>query len=211
MAPYRRKISLRLENAGCDRGGRPIVRGVTLGVTPGDAVQLFGANGAGKTSLLNLIAGLLRPAEGSLAWRVDKGGWEPQSPLDAIVYIGHEACVKSALTAGENMLIWAKTYGVQKAKQKDAVYGALTRVGMQECVDMRAGALSAGQRRRVDVARAILAEREVWLMDEPAAAVDEKGAEMIGALIAEHKERGGVAIIATHDALSVTSRKLVIG
>lgn len=211
MASYRRNISLRLENAGCDRGGQAIVRGVTLGVTPGDAVQLFGANGAGKTTLLNLIAGHLPLVEGSLAWRVDKDGWTPQRSRDAIVYIGHESCVKPALTAKENLLFWAKAYGVPKSKQLDAVYGALSCVAMADHAETRAGRLSAGQRRRIDVARASLADREVWLMDEPAAAVDEQGADIIGGLIADHNAKGGVAIIATHDKLSVTSRKLVIG
>ena len=211
MTTYPRQISLRARNLGCDRGGAPIVRGIDLTVDPGEAVQLFGANGAGKTSLLNLFAGHLDAAEGEAAWRVNDGEWSEQKPADSVLFISHVAPMKPALTALENLLFWARSYGRAKPAAKELAEQALARVGLTAQRDMRASKLSAGQRRRLDIARAIIAEREVWLMDEPAAAIDAKGAETVSAIIAEHLAKGGVAIAATHDTLGVASRRLVIG
>ncbi len=210
MATYLETISLRAENVGCDRGGSPIVRGVDLALAPGEAVQLFGANGAGKSSLLNLFAGHLRVAEGSISWGVDDK-WSPGIPENKTIYMGHETPVKLALTAMENLTFWAQTYGVASSDIKDTAYGALTRVGISDHAEMRAGRLSAGQRRRLDIARAVIAKRPVWLMDEPAAAIDEAGEKIVAELITKHLEDGGIAIIATHDPLDVASQKLVIG
>lgn len=211
MTSYPRQISLRARNLGCDRGGAPIVRGVELTVEPGEAVQLFGANGAGKTSLLNLFAGHLDAAEGDIEWRINDSDWSAQKPADSVLHISHVAPMKPALTALENLLFWARSYGHAKAAAKDAAESALMRVNLTAQTHMRAGKFSAGQRRRLDIARAVMAEREVWLMDEPAAAIDAKGAETVSAIIAEHLAKGGVAIAATHDTLGVASRRLVIG
>jgi heme exporter protein A len=211
MASYPHTVSLRVENAGCDRGGSPVVRGVDLALAPGDAVQLFGANGAGKSSLLTLFAGHLQAAEGKLSWRTDDGEWISTAPSSHIISIGHETPMKPALTAQENLAFWARTYGVQAQNVTDIVYGALTRMDMIDHADMRAGRLSAGQRRRLDIARAVMAERAVWLMDEPAAAIDEAGEKIVCGVITGHLEKGGIAIIATHDPLDVAARTLVIG
>ncbi|MEM9616528.1 MAG: heme ABC exporter ATP-binding protein CcmA [Pseudomonadota bacterium] len=211
MHAYPRQITLRARDVGCDRGGAAIVRGVDLTVSPGEAVQLFGANGAGKTTLLNLFAGHLRTAEGEVSWRIGEGEWTPSRPAQSILFITHAAPMKPALTALENLFFWARSYAIPAQQEKETVHGALEHVGMSAYADLRAGKLSAGQRRRLDIARAILARREIWLMDEPAAAIDAKGAEMVGAVIAEHLAAGGIAIAATHDTLGVASRKLVIG
>lgn len=211
IEPYKRKIAFRANNAGCDRAGTPIVRGVFMTLQSGEAVQLFGANGSGKTSLLNLFAGHLRPAEGEIAWREGKGAWSPARPRGGLFFMGHEQAVKPALTAEENLSFWAKTYGLVGGAAKDAVYGALGRMGIGDHADRRAGRLSAGQRRRVDFARALLCRREVWLLDEPAAALDAEGAVLVGAIIAEHLSAGGLAAIATHDTLAVGAQRMVIG
>jgi len=211
MTSYPRQISLCARNLGCDRGGAPIVRGVDLTVEPGEAVQLFGANGAGKTSLLNLFAGHLDAAEGEIVWRINNGDWSALKPAESVLHISHVAPMKPALTALENLLFWARSYGHAKPSANNIAEQALARVSLTPQKDMRAGKLSAGQRRRLDIARAVMAQREVWLMDEPAAAIDAKGAETVSAIIAEHLARGGVAITATHDTLGVASRRLVIG
>ncbi|MHA7871723.1 MAG: heme ABC exporter ATP-binding protein CcmA [Hyphococcus sp.] len=203
---------MRAENLGCDRGGNAVLRGVDLTVTPGEAVQLFGANGAGKTSLLNVFAGHIRASEGSLSWRSnDTEAWSSARPHGAVLFIAHAVPLKSALTAAENLQFWASAYGVPRADQGVIIADALDRVNMSDFSNAKAGKLSAGQRRRLDIARAIMARREVWLMDEPAAAVDANGAGIIAALIRAHLQQGGVAIMATHDTLGVESRKLVIG
>lgn len=211
IAPYRRKIALRAENVGCDRAGAPVVRGVTFAPGPGEAVQLFGANGSGKTSLLNLFAGHLRPAEGAVSWREDNGPWTDAKPAAGVFFMGHEYAVKPSLTALENLGFWARTYGLAGAVAKDAAEQALVRMGLDGLWRVRAGRLSAGQRRRIDFARALLCRREVWLLDEPAAALDAKGATLVAMIVTEHLNAGGMAIIATHDALNVAAFRMVIG
>ncbi len=211
MTLYSRQISMRARNLGCDRGGVPIVRGVNLDVAPGEAIQLFGANGSGKTSLLNLFAGHFRLATGQIGWRTDRDDWVPTAPIQSVLYITHTPPMKSALTSEENLRFWTRSYGVPKNDVQDAVYGALDRVGMTSHATTRIAKLSAGQKRRLDIARALIAGREVWLLDEPSAAIDTEGAEIVAGIIAEHLGRGGIAIAATHDTLGVASKKLVIG
>ena len=208
MGRYRREISLQAQDAGCDRAGAPIVRGVDLALAPGEAVQLFGPNGSGKTSLLALFAGHIRPAAGSLRWRSAGEQTGPAPFVGSVFFLGHEASVKSALTAEENLLFWASLYGLQGAEARRRVGEALAHLNITPLRAVRAGRLSAGQRRRIDLARALLAEREVWLLDEPVAALDSDGDRIVGGVIARHLERGGLAVIATHDKLDVVSRRL---
>lgn len=201
MERYRRAISLEADDAGCDRAGAAIVRGVTFSLAPGEGLQLFGPNGSGKSSLLSMFAGLIRPAEGALRWRA--GEAESETPPDhSIFFLGHDASVKAALTGEENLRFWAGAYG---GGDVDAAMGA---VGAATFAHLRAGRLSAGQRRRIDLARALMAKREVWLLDEPAAALDRQGVGMIRRLIDEHLGRGGIAVIATHDDLGTGFKRL---
>ena len=211
MTPYARQISMQTRDIGCDRGGVPIVRGVNLEISPGNAIQLFGPNGSGKTSLLNLFAGHCRPASGQIGWRIDQNNWEDKAPLKSVLYITHTPPLKPALTSFENLLFWCRSYGIDKNLANDTVHGAIEQVGMVRYVMTRAGKLSAGQKRRLDIARAIIANREVWLLDEPSAAIDADGTEVVASIITSHLNRGGIAIAATHDTLGVASKKLVIG
>ncbi len=174
-------------------------------------MQLFGANGSGKTSLLNLFAGHLRPAEGALLWRDGAGPWTDAKPQDSIFFMGHENAVKPALSAVENLSFWARTYGFSGAAAKHAAHEALERMGLGDIERVRTGRLSAGQRRRVDFARALMCRRAVWLLDEPAAALDAKGAELVATIVNEHLKAGGIAIIATHDTLAINTVRMVIG
>lgn len=212
MEPYAHPIGLEARDAGCDRGGAPVVRGVSLVLAPGEGVQLFGPNGSGKTSLLAMFAGLIAPAQGALVWRRarEKGDEQSSKPFaGSVFFLGHEASVKPALTARENLEFWANTYGVGDAPAR--LDDALARVGAGAFAHQRAGALSAGQRRRVDLARAVIAERPVWLLDEPAAAIDKDGVAILQGLTNDHLSRGGVAIIATHDELGARFQRLVLG
>ena len=211
MLRYKREITLLAGDVGCDRAGAPIVRGVSFTLKPGDALQLFGANGSGKTSLLALFAGHIRTATGNVSWSIADGQEQANPFAGSVFFLGHEVSVKPALTAQENLLFWATLYGADKSAGGDQIGAALDRVGMSDCRNMRAGQLSAGQRRRIDLARALLARREVWLMDEPAAAIDADGVAMLRGMISEHLDSGGIALIATHDELGVASRKLEIG
>lgn len=206
MEPYAQQIGFEADNAGCDRAGAAIVRGVSFKLAPGEALQLFGPNGSGKSSLLSMFAGLIRPVEGALIWR--SGEQQSDAPFEnSVFFLGHEASVKSSLTAEENLFFWAATYGAARARVDEA----LNAVEAASFAKLRAGRLSAGQRRRVDLARAILADRPVWLLDEPAAAVDRDGVEIIRNLTARHRARGGVAVIATHDDLGSGYHRVELG
>lgn len=208
MSRYGPDITLTMTNAGCDRAGAPIVRGVDLTLGPGEAVQLFGPNGSGKTSLLALLAGHVEPAEGAVIWRRNKVEAGPAPFAASAFFLGHEASVKPALTAEENLFFWASLYNLKGADARKRVSDAIKRLGIAQLRKYRAGRLSAGQRRRIDLARALLAQRPVWLLDEPVAALDSEGDRIVSAIIAEHLEAGGLAIIATHDTLEVTSRRV---
>ena len=211
MARYTREITLQADNAGCDRAGAPIVRGVSFTLEPGGAIQLFGANGSGKTSLLSLFAAHIDPAEGAVVWR-DQAGHQQEQPFEeSLVFVGHDVSIKPALTAEENLQFWAALYGVNKTDQSQQIDAALSRMGMVGLRHMRAGRMSAGQRRRIDLARLLLARRAVWLMDEPATAIDASGVEILRSVIAEHLDCGGIAVVATHDELGVALRKMEIG
>lgn len=201
MSPYRRAISLAAENAGCDRAGAAIVRGVTFSLGPGEGMQLFGPNGSGKSSLLSMFAGLIDLAEGVVGWRVNGAAVEA-APEAGVFFLGHEASVKPALTAEENLRFWAKASG---GGDVDAALAAVDALSFRH---LRAGRLSAGQKRRVDLARALLVDREVWLLDEPTAAIDRDGVKIIRKLIDDHLARGGVAIVATHDDLGSDFKRL---
>ncbi len=196
------------ENAGCDRGGVPVVRGLSVIISPGEAVQLFGPNGSGKTSLLSLFAGIVAPAEGAVRWRRADIEKKNRPFSNSIFFLGHETAVKPALTAFENLVFWAKLYGVKGADADGRARSALARVGLAAAADMRAGRLSAGQRRRIDLARGDLVDREVWLLDEPSSSLDSDGARIAGEMISDHLLRGGIAIIATHALLDAPSRRL---
>ena len=201
MEQYRRAISFRADNAGCDRAGAAIVRGVSFELAPGNGLQLFGPNGSGKSSLLSMFAGLIRPADGRVSWRCE--GREFAAPIeDSIVFVGHEAAIKPALSASENLSFWARSYGAANTAH------ALERLGAASFMQLRAGKLSAGQRRRVDLARLAAAQREVWLLDEPTAALDKDGVHIVRTLINEHLARGGIAIVATHDDLGAGFQRL---
>ncbi len=201
MDQYRRAIRLTAENAGCDRAGAAIVRGVSFSLAPGDGLQLFGPNGSGKSSLLSMFAGLIRPVEGEVLWYCDDAE-SPQPPDNSIFFLGHEASVKPALTTLENLKFWSDVYG------GGDVDLALEKLGATSFAHLRAGKLSAGQRRRADLARAVLGRREVWLLDEPTAALDRDGVVLVRSLINEHLGRGGIAVVATHDDLGDGFKRL---
>jgi len=186
-------ISLRAQDLGCDRGGQPIFRGVSFILNPGEAMILRGDNGAGKTSLLRLLAGLLPIVEGSLEVKSAQADWQSGTAAGLIAWQGHEDAHKRALTVLENLAFWARIH--------ESDYNlniALERVGIASLYEFQAGQLSAGQKRRLALARLLIQNQPVWLLDEPTAALDAKAAKMSEELIAAHLNDGGIAIIATH-------------
>lgn len=157
-----------------------------------------GPNGAGKSSLLLTLAGLLRPEAGTVRWP----GLGPEAPALAHLHlIGHRPAVKSALTAAENLGFWMRFYATPGNPAE-----ALSRVGLGPLADIEAAHLSAGQVRRLALARLIACPRPVWLLDEPTAALDAQGAALVADLIADHLGSGGLVVAATHLDLGAAGR-----
>jgi heme exporter protein A len=186
------------------RGGREIFAGLDFDAVSGEAVAVVGRNGAGKTSLLRLIAGLLVPAGGTIA--LDGGDSELTLPEQSH-YLGHRDALKPALSVTENLTFWADFLGGERADAKSS----LAAVGLAHAADLPASFLSAGQRRRLSLARLLTVRRPVWLLDEPTAALDVGGQDMFCGLMRDHLEAGGLIIAATHTPLGIDSRELRIG
>lgn len=188
----------------CVRGGREVFAGLDFAAVAGEAVAVVGRNGSGKTSLLRLIAGLLVPAGGRIA--LEGGDTELTLP-EQCHYLGHRDALKPALSVAENLTFWADFLGGERL---DAAK-SLAAVGLDHATHLPAGFLSAGQRRRLSLARLLTVRRPVWLLDEPTNALDVAGQDMFGGLMREHLARGGLIIAATHAPLGIESRELRIG
>ena len=194
------------EDLGCDRGGAAVVRGVNLTVRAGEAVQIFGRNGAGKSSLLNVFAGLTKPTAGRMRWFSEDGAAAPRPPLGSVLFLGHRLPVKSALTVSENLAFWMRLYRADK----EVAMPTLSQVGLKELVDTPAANLSAGQKKRLDFARALISRRPIWFLDEPTASIDEEGEVFVTKTLRQHLSKGHMAIVATHIPLQVPSNDLHI-
>jgi len=160
---------------------------------------------ARKTTLLLIVAGIVRPAGGMV--RVEGG--DPDDRLEvSLSLLGHRAAIKARMSVSENLRFWAALNG-----GSSDIDGALQRVGLGSIARLDAGYLSAGQTRRLALARLLLADRPIWLLDEPTAALDAPGEALVTALIDEHLDRGGLVLAATHHDLhlSHTSRTLALG
>ena len=186
------------------RGGREVFAGLDFRAISGDAVAVVGRNGSGKTSLLRLIAGLLIPAGGTIA--LDGGDAELTLP-EQCHYLGHRDALKPALSVAENLTFWADFLG------GEAHYAgqSLKAVRLDHAAHLPAAYLSAGQRRRLSLARLLTVRRPVWLLDEPTAALDVAGQELFAGLMRDHVARGGLIVAATHGPLGIETRELRIG
>jgi len=178
------------------RGERLVFRDLDFAVAPGGALLLTGPNGSGKSTLLRLLAGLLRPDAGLLLW--DGEDALSNLPVHArrVAYVGHQDAVKPGLTAAENLHFAARLAGTHACE-------ALAAVGLEDLADLPARMLSAGQRRRLALARLALSRAPIWLLDEPTLGLDAASVERLGGLLKAHRARGGMAVVATHLALPV--------
>ena len=176
------------------RGGRQVFADLSFILAPGELLAVTGPNGAGKSTLLRLVAGLLRPAAGTVTL---EGGADTGVGENAH-YLGHLDALKPGLTVRQNLDFWRKLWG------GGDVDAALDAVGLEPLGDLHASVLSAGQKRRVALARLMVARRALWLLDEPATALDAIAEAGLGRLIADHLSGGGMAIAATHRDLPVS-------
>jgi heme exporter protein A len=188
----------------CVRGGRQVFAGLDFAAVSGEAVAVVGRNGSGKTSLLRLIAGLLVPAGGKIALQ---GGDAELTLPEQCHYLGHRDALKPALSVAENLSFWADFLGGERLDFAES----LATVGLDHATHLPAGFLSAGQRRRLSLARLLTVRRPVWLLDEPTNALDVAGQDMFGGLMRQHLSRGGMIVAATHAPLGIESRELRIG
>jgi heme exporter protein A len=185
----RNGMRLTASELGCVRGGRPLFRGLSFELAAGGAITVLGPNGAGKTSLLRIIAGLLPPAEGKIILQD-----AASSVAEACHFVSHLDAVKGALTVSENLDFFRALLGGGGAPNS----AALARLGLKALADLPAQVLSAGQRRRLALARLLATPRPIWLLDEPTAALDVAGKEVLVGMIDEHRARGGMVVAATH-------------
>jgi heme exporter protein A len=176
------------------RGERVVFAGVSLDVAAGGALLLTGPNGAGKSSLLRCLAGLLPPIEGELLWQGEDALSDRAAHALRIRYAGHADAVKPSLTVAENIAFWARLWGGDWR-------AALAAVALDRLADLPARVLSSGQRRRLSLARLLLGEPLLWLLDEPTVGLDTASVARLGEMLAAHRARGGAVIAATHLSL----------
>ena len=195
--------SLTAEKLACVRGDKRLFDGLNFRVTAGQALAVEGANGAGKTSLLRLIAGFLAPAAGRLIVKDAQGESDDAEERGKVIgWLGHQDGLKPQLTVLEQLNFFAHLYG------KTADAALLDQIGLARQADLPCRYLSAGQRRRLALARLLASARPLWLLDEPFAALDTSGQALVGQLMARHCGTGGIIIAATHEPLGLGNESL---
>jgi heme exporter protein A len=192
---------MRLEARGlvCVRGGREVFSGLGFAVTGGEALLVTGRNGAGKSSLLRMIAGLVRIAGGALT----AAGADAEKTIpEQAHYLGHQDALKPSLTVVENLEFWTRYLGSAEPPQ-----AALAAVGLAALADLPAGYLSAGQRRRLSIARLVAVPRPIWLLDEPTSALDREAQDTLKSLMQRHLSGGGLIVAAAHGPIGLEPAK----
>ncbi|MCH9808174.1 MAG: heme ABC exporter ATP-binding protein CcmA [Alphaproteobacteria bacterium] len=185
------------ENLVVRRGSRIVIDELSFSADAGEALLLTGPNGSGKTTLLRAIAGFLTPEEGRVML---EGGAKDASPGEQSHYVGHANGIKSSLTAGENLRFWCDYLGAGTAREekRERIDEALERLHLLALEDIPAGYLSAGQKRRLGLARLLVSARPLWLLDEPSVSLDTASVGLLAGMVKEHVASGGIAIAATH-------------
>jgi len=192
-------------NLSCARGDRTLFRELSFLLHPGELLHITGSNGAGKTTLLRTLCTLTRPAEGEIRWSgrdVRVLGDEYRARLS---YVGHLNAIQGELSPPENLRACAEFAGGADATRIDT---ALTRLSLDAYHDFPAKILSQGQKRRLALARLLILDRPLWVLDEPFAALDVRSVEIVTDILAEHVEHDGLAIITSHQALDIGSNRM---
>ena len=198
--------SLSAENLACIRGNRLVFRDVGFRVEAGQALSLEGPNGAGKSSLLRMIAGFLKPAAGAIHLTGDGADVSDGEERGNFVgWLGHHDAAKPQLSPRETLRFFAELYGASAD-----IDTALEEVGIARARDLPCQYLSAGQKKRLSLARLKLSNRPLWLLDEPLAALDSAGKSLAASFIAAHCASGGMAVVATHETLGIGGARLAL-
>src|ERR1700675_5187765 len=191
---------LSVENVHVWRGDRHVLQGVALPLRPRQLLHISGPNGTGKTTLLRVVCGLLRPEQGLVSWCGRSISSARADYQAALAYGSHEPALKGDLTALENLRF---AVGLKRRVTPVELRASLERTGVAACADLPARVLSAGQRRRVAMARVLAMSASLWLLDEPFTNLDAAGSSLLSALLAEHVGQGGVALVVAHHDLNV--------
>lgn len=201
-------LTLGVTGLSAERGGRPVFSDVSFSLGSGEALCVVGPNGAGKSTLLRVLAGLLRPAGGTVALDPPDANDEDLPLRERTHYLGHADALKGALTASENLAFGASLGGAALQSPREA----LRRFGLSHAEHIEAGYLSAGQKRRVALARLAVSFRPLWLLDEPSTALDQASQTVLAAMLRQHLDAGGLIVAATHAPLGIgTACELRLG
>ncbi len=197
---------LEVLNLGCARGERRLFSGLNFSLPAGNFLQAFGPNGSGKTSLLRIICGLLAPAAGEVRWDGTNIHRLGEEYCAEIAYVAHQNGLKDELNPVENLRISTGVAGNVLSKRE--AQAVLERVGLSKQEHLPARLLSAGQRRRLALSRLLASRARLWILDEPLASLDDDGATLARDLIGEHLGNDGMAIIATHQEMSLSAGQM---
>jgi len=197
---------LEVSNLACTRGDHRLFSGLNFTLNLGQIMQVQGANGSGKTSLLRTLCGFVAPDEGVIAWRGENIHELDEEYFAELLYLGHLNAIKDELSALENLRISAGLSGVELNEK--AAIAALRRMGLRGREMLPTKVLSQGQRRRVALARLLVGDAKLWILDEPLTALDVGAVALIQELIAEHLARQGMVIFTTHQPLQVAGTEM---
>jgi heme exporter protein A len=200
VAPEVTLMRLSALNLACHRGGREVFAGVSFAVASGEVLAVTGRNGAGKSSLLRTVVGLVRVAHGSFTL---EGGEADLTIAEQAHYLGHQDALKTSLSVAENLTFWTGFLGRKAAD----IAAALAAVGLDSLADLPAAYLSAGQRRRLSIARLVAVKRPIWLLDEPMSTLDAAAQDRLGGLMRTHLADGGLILAATHGPLCLAATR----
>lgn len=197
---------LEFKNLACERDGRVLFAGLNATIDAGDLVQIEGPNGSGKTTLLRAITGLLPDYEGRILWRGEPIEQKRVEYLAELLFLGHLAGVKKTLSPRENLAFLSRLH---QAVDVDALDESLEKVGLYGYEDTPGHQLSAGQLRRIALARLYFSRAPIWILDEPFTAIDKQGVANLEALFTDHANRGGCVILTTHQTPALSQLKRI--
>lgn len=205
--PLSSPLTLSATGLACERGEIRLFESCSFEIRSGDWVQIEGHNGIGKTSLLRILAGLSQPVEGKVCFNQQPIAQVREQYHAELFYLGHQAGVKPELTAWENLQFFQKSHRLQVSDE--AIWAALSKVSLSEREDLPCSHLSAGQNRRVALAKLWLTSAKIWILDEPFTAIDKKGVADLTERMAEHCQQGGIVIFTSHQTVESSRVKVI--